>query len=338
MAGSKKIFFIILLVILCCAGGFYAWQQQKKHAPEYSLVLLQTAIAEHNWKEVQKRIDLDTFNGQVFTDVVAPTLQQSNNPALNSLMKNVADNIRSKFITSVNAYLQASVEVRNKPATLPEQYFARSIISSLDVEHFTLDKITKTTITGDTAIVDLTIKDDYLNCSLPISITMKKLPDGTWQIVKPNDTVKFLALLVQAQEAKLAVINEPLAAELAKAVTLDKGTFTLKVRHKSWLSTALQYDAKVNFISGKVVKEFIGQIRVYDKEKKLLYEQKYIKTGNFLPGASYPYHLSWTLNPAVPEEKIMIDSKLADLTFKENLVKITFADNTTVELWENLPH
>lgn len=325
------------MLIMAGGGGFFLWQQRQKTTPEYSLLLLQTAIQEHNWEKVKQRVDLESFNGEIFTQVVAPSLQYSPNPYLDQLMEKVRAGIRSKFIASLNTYLQAAVTKKNQAPDFPEQFFARNLLSTLDVQHFALKKIVKTTITGKTALVDIIIRDDYLAKDLSLTLTMEQLPDKTWQIKKPNNTQEFLTTLSLAQEKKLAVLNEPLSTQLAKHLVLEKGIFTVKTGSSPWRSTSLIYEAKVNFISSQAIKEFIGQIRIYDKNNKLLYEQKYIEQGNFLSHTTSSYRLRWPLDPAVPEEKIIINTNPKYLTFKETILKATFTDGTSLELLTTLP-
>jgi len=338
MKAYKKYGIALAVVLFLTAAAYFMFLQHQKKTPEYTLTLLQTAFARHDWPTVNKHFAADSFFGAAFDEVVAPTMHQSKDGFVNDFLAEVLQNVRKGFITALTDYTKAATLAQDK-ATIeaPQQMFARKFIGVMDFTHTSWQKTAHTKILNHTATTEVTLHNTLLAKNFVVQLTMQQLPDGTWQIVKMNNAPEFLNMLKEAQEAKLEELNKPLAAKIAKEITFAKNSFELTTRVKPWLSTVLHYKPTLKFATTLPIKEFVGQVQVLDKDGKVLFTQKYIEKGPFAPGSKQSYTFSWTLNPFVAEEKALIDTAGNKLSLKESIVKISYENGTSLELLEKIP-
>jgi len=339
MKNRWKYLIALVLVLIIAAGVYFFFSANNKKSPEYSLTLLQTAINSHDWDAVQKRMDMNTFYGQVFDDVIAPTMRPANDGFANDFFSGILQNVKTTFVSSMTEYTKAFVtkDSTDKTPTLPEQIFARKFIGIINFKNVTYKKFSNVKIQGNTSTVDITITDITLSKDFLIQVSMKKLPDETWQLVKILNVTDLLSNIKKAQAEKLVALNKPLSEEIANQISISKGKFDIKTRTSPWQSTAFIYNPLVTFKSDAQIAAFIGQVQVLGKNDDPLFTQKYIVTGPFPIGAKQDYSFSWTLNPFVPGEKALIEANKNNLKLKETILGIKFEDGKNLQILEQIP-
>lgn len=339
MKNRWKYLIALLLVLLIAAGVYFFFSANNKKSPEYSLTLLQTAINSNDWDAVEKRMDMNTFYGQVFDDVIAPTMRPTNDGFANDFFAGILQNVKTTFISSMTEYTKEFVtkDSAGKTPALPEQVFARKFIGIINLKNATYKKCSNVKIQGSTSTVDVTINDKTLSKDFLIQVSMKKLPDDTWQLVKILNVTDLLSNIKKAQAEKLVALNKPLSEEIANQIGISKGKFDIKTRANPWQSTAFIYNPLVTFKSDTQIASFIGQVQILGKNDDPLFTQKYIVNGPFPIGAKQDYSFSWTLNPFVPGEKALIEANKNDLKLKETILGIKFIDGKNLQILEQIP-
>jgi len=339
MRNRWKYLIALLLILIITAGVYFFFSANNKKSPEYSVTLLQTAITSHDWEAVQKRVDMNTFYGQIFDDVIAPTMRPTGDGFATEFLAGILQNVKTTFIFSMTEYTKAFItkDSSDKTPTLPDQVFARKFIGVINLKTITYKKCGNVKIHGDMSTLDVTITDKTLDKDFLIQVSMKKLPDETWQVVKILNVTELLSTIKKAQTEKLVALNKPLSEEINSQISINKGTFDIKTRNGSWQSTAFIYKPLVTFKSDEQIAEFIGQIQVIGKNNDALFTQKYIINGPFPIGAKQDYSFSWTLNPFIPGEKALIEANKNDLKLKETIVGVKFVSGRSLQLLEQMP-
>jgi hypothetical protein len=339
MKNRWKYLIALLLVLIIAAGVYFFFSANNKKSPEYSLTLLQTAITSHDWAAVQKRMDMNTFYGQVFDDVIAPTMRPTNYGFANEFFSGILQNVKTTFVSSMTEYTKEFItkDSTDKTPPLPEQAFASKFIGIINLKNATYKKCSNVKIQGDTSTADITITDKTLGKDFLIQVSMKKLPDETWQLVKVLNITDLLSNIKKAQAEKLVALNKPLSEEIASQISISKGDFDIKTRQSPWQSTAFIYKPLVTFKSDEQITAFIGQVQVLGKNNDALFTQKYIVTGPFPIGAKQDYSFSWTLNPFVPGEKALIEANKNDLKIKETILGVKLENGKNLQILEQMP-
>ncbi len=329
----------LLLVLFIAAGVYFFFSANNKKSPGYSLAILQNSISSHDWATFQKHIDLKSFYGSVFNDIIAPTIRQPSDSFTDQFLDGIVQNIRTTFVDSMTEYTKEIVtkNSRDKKPALPEQIFARKFIGMIDFNNMTYKKFSNTKITGNTATIDITITNKTLNKDFLLQVRMRKLEDDTWQLEKIINIPEFLSALKKAQTEKLIALNKPLSDEIAKDIVISTNNFDIKTHKTMGLSTAFIYKPTIIFKSTEKIVEFIGQVQVLGKNNVALFTQKYIVHGPFPIGAKQDYSFSWTLNPFIPGDKVLIEANTSDLKIKETILSVEFENGKHLQTLEQVP-
>ena len=338
MKNRWKYFTALLLVLIISASVYFFFSTNNKKSPTYSLMLLQTSITSHDWDTFQKHIDMSTFYGSVFDSVIAPTMRQPSDAFANQFLDGIVQNISTTFVTSMTAYTKEIVtnSTPGKTIALPEQIFARKFIGIVDLNNISTKNIGNVKINGDSATVDINVTNKTLNKDLLIQVSMKQLKDGTWQLVKIVNIPEFLLALKKAQAEKLVELNKPLSKEIAKEISISKSEFDIKTRNTMGLSTAFIYKPTITFKSTDKIIEFLGQVQVLGKDDSAIFTQKYIVRGPFPIGEKQGYSFSWTLNPFIPGDKVLIETNTGSLRLRETILSVEFENGKRLQLLEQL--
>lgn len=328
-----------LLVLFIAAGVYFFFSANNKKSPEYSLMLLQTSMASHDLVTFQKHIDMQTFYGNIFNDAIAPTILQPSGSFANQFLDEIVQNIRATFVDSMTAYTKELVNKNSQDQTiaLPEQIFARKFISLADFSNMKYKKFSNTKIKGNIATVDITVTNKLLDKDFLLKVNMKKLEDGTWQLLKITNIPEFLSALKNAETEKLVALNKPIAHEIAKEIAISTSSFEIKTRNSNGLTTAFIYRPTIIFKSADKITEFIGKVQVIGKNNTPLFTQKYIVHGPFPIGAKQDYAFSWTLNPFIPGDKVLIEANTDSLKLENTIISVKFENGKHLQILEQMP-
>jgi len=338
MSRTQKYLLSGLLCLLLCLGGYLLYQEHQLKAPVNSLTMTQTAVTKHDWLGANEHMDLEALYAQAFDEVVVPSLQKRNNGVISDVARDILHRMRGVFVDTMVSYTKALIEAKDRKTVAPPTHvFARRFLELSHLQYCSLSSVGETTENGDIATVKGTIQNSQLNKTFPVALSLKKLPDGTWKFYKIDNLSALLVAMEKAQDEKLVGLNQPLQDKLKQEIAITASTFALKTRERPWQAVALIYQPTFQFVSEKAISSFMGQIQILDKTGKVLYNQKYIETGPFPPGAQQAFVLQWTLNPTQPKEKALIETKGEGLTSKENILGVIFTDGTSVKLLEALP-
>lgn len=336
----KLILIIAIIVIITAVCGALFYFSGQKKSPEYSLDLINNAIKMHDYTTFSQHIDLDEFYAAAFDDVIAPTLNQQGNANMNEFLISIMDTVKNSFVRSMSEQTKSYVESGSLETTsrLPESILAKKFIELIDFRYASFKKITKTTIEGNIAYVDLLIHQTQLNEDFALQLKMRKLDDSTWAITRINNIQDFLANVAKHKNAKLEELNAPLAKQISTQALLTNEHHALNTASRSGLtSSAFTYQATAEFLTDKQINSLRGQMDVYNKNNEKIYSQKFVTNGPFPAHSKQEIKLSWPLNPYIPNNKLLIDTSDFSLKVKGTIIGITFTDGSTVELLENLP-
>ncbi|HIU63566.1 MAG TPA: hypothetical protein IAB06_00810 [Candidatus Avacidaminococcus intestinavium] len=337
---TKIIIFLALLLIFCISIGTFFYFSAKKKSPEYSLNLLNTAIKQHDYATFERHIDLESFYGHSFEDVIAPSLKQPSDVGANDFLASIMASVKQSFISAMIEKTQTYVESGSldTDASLTDQALVKNFTELTDFRNTTFKSIDSVTIDGNLAYADVMIHHTTLDEDFVLKLKLKRLDDETWCVVNIDNMQEFLAAITKKKNEKLTELNKPLASKINDYIEIIDSKPELKVTTRHDLTSyAFFYSNKVAFKSDKQIVEFAGQIDIHDQDKNLVFSQKFINAGPFPKNSTQEFRFSWPLNPFIPSEKILINTPLAKLNVTTKILCVKFADNSELHLLTTMP-
>ena len=336
---TKLTLSIALIIVVCISVGALFYFSGQKKTPEHSINLISNAIKQHDLATFEKHFDMETFYGEAFDDVIAPTLRQPTQDGINDFLASIMATVKQSFVNSMveqtRKYVESgSLESDNKA---PEQILAKKFTELTDFRNVTFKTVKETKIEGNIAYVDVLIHQNQVDEDFTLQLKMRKLQDETWCIVGITNIHEFLTEISKMKAEKLAVLNKPLSKKIQEQVAISSEKFEHQKNNRYGASYAFSYTPAVEFKQGKQVAEFVGQVDVYNKNKDKVFSQKFVNAGPFPVNTKQEFHFSWPLNPFVPSEKELINTSDSDLTIKAEIIRVTFTDGSELHLLENMP-
>lgn len=335
----------VIIALVCCIAGYFYY----RHTPTYTLHLIQESVQKHDWDTFSKHVDTKNLVGTSFDAIVKVSLEdETADDDLSAIAGNFIQMMKPGIVNALDQDIEQWVKTgnldnenkqNNKTANSKQANSndaARNISKDVNVNKMTFKDVGTVTKHDDgTADIDIHITDNQLQQDFTLTLRMRQLDDGTWQVMAITNLEDYLKKDKQAREEKLAEINKPLQEEIDKRIALQTPTGNV-VSNDPWgFSSVLRVSATAAINSDdKPISKVAGVIRIENGKGKVS-ETKFeapITTNN----GNQPIVQDKKLNPFFKMDKSIIKHGLDGYQLKLQVQKIEFQDGSTLELKQSL--
>ena len=340
--GSKvKIILASVVVLIVAAVAIYFGYWRK--TPQYSLQIIQTAMAKHDMATFEKHVDVNNVASKAIDDMVAATVtpEDVQNPLMQSMLVMVKNAALPAFMSQIRTY----VETGNFRPVLEKddgQEIAAATAQRTGLTALQFKKIAETVTKGDTALISCQMYDKQLKQDFIITLQMGKLSDGTWKIQEIANLQDFLTKHDKAVAAKLVALNEPIAAKIAeKVVLLTDGSKTYKVErltdNKPLQGTSVRAEFSFKILDSQV-KRVQGNVEIYDEHKDVLFSRPFDSENKDLTTQQvWSFANTWQLNKFDGLDRNVIKADMSKTTYGVIFTGIELKDGTVIKFLTDLP-
>ena len=211
---SKKTIALISILGLIILGlGWYFLYFIK--TPVYSLNIVREAVAQHDVNKFNKHVDIDSILNKGFDDAVIAMVDSDKKTDVNTktFAKGLAQMFKAPVIgmakEAINRYVEngkwqedADKETDNNSSKTPIKAVGVNpdgFADKIGLKESKIKDIAYTKTDGDIAIVGIKIFDEKINKDFIAEIKMKKLNDGTWQIIEFANLKEYITTIKEAK-------------------------------------------------------------------------------------------------------------------------------------------
>ena len=211
-----KMFGITMLSLAIIAIGWYFLYFTK--TPEYSLNAVRESIAKHDVGTFKKHVDLDSLLGRGYDDVIAAAIATDEKLAKDNFSKNLIEGLAKMFKGMVVAegkdgilrYVETGKWEKDDAKQPTQQQkqntpSAKNITEQTGLNDATFKGIAYTKQEGNTANVGAKVLLKDSNQEVIIDAKLRKLSDGSWQVVEISN---LKDIIIQADKAKKAIAQK----------------------------------------------------------------------------------------------------------------------------------
>ncbi len=231
MSGRRLLILTAVIVVLGLVG-FFAWRAYYRGTPQYALAQIEQSIREHDRFAFQTFVDLDRLVLALVDQVVGQALVESvTDPesdgweALGAAMGSaMANQMKPALSTALRGAVLEAVETGRFDGIFAPSESDREINLALfqqttgaDAEAFAgvagVDRL------GDAARVGLRFRHPELDTTLVLHMRMEQTGER-WQVVAPDDLDRYLKVLGELRETRVAAANREIGEETRQLVEL----------------------------------------------------------------------------------------------------------------------
>ena len=201
---NRMIIVGIIAAILIAAIGGYTYY---RHTPTYTFQLIQEAVQKHDYASFQKHVDTKNLLSTAIDDALDMSLEEDK--SLNNSTRQMARGFMAMLKPSIVEALDSEIEQYIKTGSQEKakagnkaDNIASNMQKKADADSLTFKKIGSTRKDGDFCIADVIFTNEKLGKDVTLSFKMKKLEDGTWQILQIVNLKDYLKDVQQEQKAQ----------------------------------------------------------------------------------------------------------------------------------------
>lgn len=208
-----KMFGLTILALAIIAVGWYFLYFTQ--TPEYSINAVRESIVKHDVSTFKKHVDLDSLLGRGYDDVIAAAIATDEKLAKDNFSKNLIEGLAKMFKGMVIAegkdgilrYVETGKWEKDDAKKPPQQAqksntpSAKNVTEQTGLSDATFKGIAYSKQDGNIANVGAKVLLKDSNQEVIIDAKLRKLSDGTWQIVEISN---LKDIIIQADKAKKA--------------------------------------------------------------------------------------------------------------------------------------
>jgi hypothetical protein len=174
--------------------------------PSYSLGIIKDAVQKHDIALFKKHVDLDSLLTRGFDDLISGYLEQDKtmDAATKKMALNLVGIFKQPVVNSFNEAILRYVETGNweveQQKDKRQPINVNGLSNKVGFKNASFKNIAYTKYDGEIAVVGLNIFDEQLNENIILDVKMRKLADGTWQVIEWSNLKTYLAKVEQAQK------------------------------------------------------------------------------------------------------------------------------------------
>ena len=209
----KKMLALISVLIIVLAGlGWYFLYFIK--TPVYSLNIVREAIAKHDVNKFNKHVDVDNILAKGYDDAITAMVDSDKKIDANTkvFVKGLSKMFKAPITAMAKEGILNYVEIgkwqdeatENQEAVVPNKTGMNSdnLVDKTGLKESKFKDIAYTKIDGDIAVVGITLFDEKINKDFIAELKMKKLSDGTWQVIEFANLKEYINTVQAAKNNK----------------------------------------------------------------------------------------------------------------------------------------
>jgi hypothetical protein len=211
--------FIAFILIVAIAGGAGYWYWTT--TPQYSIEQVKEAVKSHDLQKFNKYVDVDTASSRMVDDFLTKPMRETLGPSVigQVIVSGVMGLFKPHLARGVKQEIVSFVETgsfRQKDSASetggPHTVSLSAADDHLGFHKHALKSIASTTITGNTAELELLFHNEKFNQDLPLDVTMRKM-DGYWQVTELSNFPAFCGKLAQLEADRQMNNSQPSTAD-----------------------------------------------------------------------------------------------------------------------------
>ncbi|WP_196607172.1 DUF2939 domain-containing protein [Pectinatus frisingensis] len=328
---------IIIAIIVGIMAGYFLYY---KKTPTYSLNLIRESVKNHDWDTFQKHVDVDSIASSAIDDLMNNEMNKDSNKndLGNTFAAGLVNMMKPALTSAIKDEIKKSVQGtdsgsdNNKTASNNE--ITKNAAKNLDVKDIGFSDIAYTKKENNTAVVGISLLDKQLNKTFILDVKMRQLNDGTWQVIQLSNLPEYMDKIEAAKKEKIAELNKPIKAQLAKIVNIGQVTSQITNEDAWGISKQLTLNIPVKIESDKNIASFSGNIDIKDSTRKEITNSAVTITPE---SNNYLAHLSKHLNQFMTGDAQILKNGTNDLKIIMDISSIKYKDGSEVELYKDLP-
>ncbi|MCI2109471.1 MAG: DUF2939 domain-containing protein [Acidaminococcaceae bacterium] len=339
-----RIFLALIFLAIVGVAAFYKFYWLR--SPQYSLGLIQKAIAQHDDAAFEKHVDVSRLSDDMVTVMIDTTVMtgEESGPFKDNFVAMVKNIALPAFNSQIRTYVQQGVF---QPIDTNNDGFAiaAAAIERMGFLNMEFKGIDKTARHNDTTVVTCKLYDKALQQEFPLAITMNRLEDGTWRLVHLSGLQTFVKNRDAAVLAKLLELNKPIKEKIGEKVRAVKDgskTFSIKkVTENESGIPAYAIHATFSFeLLDPKVKRVKGQVLVYDAKGTQIFSRDFDSKNLDLSAdqqKKWGYSNIWHLNGQDPADKAVIAADFSTTTQDVLFTEVDMEDGSTLKYLTEIP-
>lgn len=328
----RRLFILAILVVALGSTGFFAWRTHYHGTPQYALAQIERSVRDHDRFAFQTFVDLERLVPAIVDQVIGQALVETVTDAgadgweaLGAAVGGaMANQMKPAISTALRGAVLEAVETGRFDSIFAPTESDREIDLALFQETTGADAETFVGLTGverrgDAARVGLRFEHPELDTTLVLHMRMERNGER-WQVVAPDDLDRYLKVLQELRDARVAAANGEIGEEARQAVEL--GGWEREERRFA-RNRYLLLSREVRNASSRPIHHVSLELMspVSDDELTLWAEEPMIQ-----PGESALVSAAVVLDDVETFTQTLADAALDALPFELTLVRDTGAD------------
>lgn len=337
---------ILALIFLTLVGGAAFYYFYWLRSPQYSLVIIQKAVQEHDDATFEKHVDVSRVADDLVSAMIDTTVM--NGEETGPFKENFVAMIKNVALPAFNSQIRTYVQQGVFQPTDPNNdgfAIAAATMERMGLRTCEFKGISKTERKNSTMVVTCKIYDVALEQEFFVDLVMNRLEDGTWRIIGLKGLNEYLKNREAAVEAYLLAENKPIKEQIEKKVKVIKDgskAFSIKkiVENESGIPAyAVQGTFSFELLDPNV-KRVKGSVLVYDAQGKEIFSGEFDSKALDLTAnnqKNWGYSNIWHLNGQDPADKDAIIADWGTTTKDVLFTEVDMADGSVIKYITELP-
>lgn len=334
---------VILMLALVGGGAFYYFYWLR--SPQYSLKLIQNAVAQHDTVSFEKHVDVNGVNAKAIDAMVTATIapDDAKNPILATMLDMVKNTALPYFNSQMRTYVQtgsfAPLDDKSEGSQIAAATAARTGLENLSVK-----SVGDVVRHNDQATVSCELWDSKLEQKFTIKLDMVRLEDHTWKLVGIANLGAFLVAHDDAVTLKLSKLNEPISADIDKRVAVVKdGSKEYKIERVDQQVNGIPVYTLQAAFSFKLLDPNVtgvrGNVEVYDANKQAIFSRAFDSEGKDLSKGDgvWGFADKWRLNAFDSMDKKLIEADMSSCSTGIIFTGVKLSDGKEIKFLTELP-
>lgn len=345
---NKKKYFVaigIIIVLLASVFGYWYWTK----TPQYSLRLIQEAVAKHDLPTFDKLVDLDTVISRAIDQLMDAKMNdpaEVRDDAMNNMALGFLNAMKPAMISSAKDQIRSYIEKgsfdqkqnkngdnKDNPDIKVEEIYKNA--GGGTAEFKGVDYVKKD---GKIAIVGMKVFYPKLGAHVILELKMREL-DGYWQLAEINNFGEFLTKVEKLEKEKLAELNKPIIEQMSQLVKINNEQMTAASNDAWGFSKSVRFPVTIANIGSQEIAEIGAIINVKSSDDKYLLKYP-VKVGrNLTPAPGATTNVVWKkdINPFIKSDELLYKSIGENITIETVLKYIKLSDGTEIKVIDKLP-
>lgn len=333
------------MLVVALVGGFFVHRHYTRR-PEYSLHQIQRALEIHDVAKFEKHVDLESVTSRLIDDALASSSQgteslQDGPEALGSaigagLIQLMKPRLVSAFRDQVLRWVETGSvgDQRDSASADAPEISLNSMFRRAGAGEGGFRGIDYVKKQGKIALVGLGLRNATLESDLAVELKLRDV-GGYWQLVELSNLPQLLARIEQLEAQRLAALNEPIRAEIARTMLLEHAS--KKNRTDDWgISKTVDIGLSIRNLSGRRISEYYATIKVVRPSGAIVKEMSVKDLDGLEPGGLGGGVWSRDVNMFDVSDNALYDLPSGQAGIEVEFTRIVFDQGTELKVFRSL--